>query len=216
MIKHAALLLATVACAAFSTLAHAESNVVTTGNAAAHLDFKVTIPAVLFLRVGTGALPTAMANNTTIDLIDFTVPSANVGDGTSIAASATAGDLTNGAVTVRVYGNGGNGATLNSTTTGQLTSAAGDTIPWTQITATAAALTATTAGYTNTGITHPTFNNGASGGSGTATALTGAGKLVRAESKWTFAYNNTAVYPAGTYGGANTQNGRVTYTLSQP
>ena len=102
-------------------MGHAESNLVNAGNATAHLDFRVTIPSTLFLRIGTGALPTAMANNATVDLMDFTVPAANIGDGTVVNAAATSGDLTNGAVTVRVYGNGGNGATLNSTTSGRAT-----------------------------------------------------------------------------------------------
>ena len=199
-------------------LSHAESNVATAASgalsASAKVDFRVKIPKVLFLRVGTGA--NTLANNTTVDLIDFDVPAANVGDGSSIAATAASGDLTNGAVTVRVFANGGNSATLNSTTTGQLNNGAGDTIPWTEIVASATPLAVATPGYTNAAIVHPAFNNGGSGGAGTATPLTGAGKVIRAESKWTFAYATTAPVPAGTYGGVNVQNGRVTYTASQP
>ncbi len=40
---------------------------------------------VLFLQVGTGTL---FANNGTIDLIEFVVPAANVGDGNPVAATA--------------------------------------------------------------------------------------------------------------------------------
>ena len=69
-------------------LANAESNVVTGAgalSASARLDFRVTIPKVLFLQVGTG---TSMATLATVNLIDFTVPAANVGDGSVINATA--------------------------------------------------------------------------------------------------------------------------------
>src|SRR5262249_23310603 len=86
-------------------LAHAESTFTSAGsNTTAHLDFQITIPRILFLQVGTG---TALANNTGINLITFTVPAANVGDGTVINASATSGDIGNGTVTARVIGNNG-------------------------------------------------------------------------------------------------------------
>ena len=42
------------------------------------------------------------------------------------------------------------------------------------------------------------------------------GKVVRRDAKWTYTYRNTTVPPAGTYGGVNTNNGRVTYTASVP
>jgi len=53
--------------------------------ASAHLDFQITIPKILYLRVGTG---TAMAANATINQIAFSVPAANVGDGSVISATA--------------------------------------------------------------------------------------------------------------------------------
>ena len=206
---------------ALPMLSHAESDfqTATSGSltATARLDFRVTIPKVLFLRVGTGGAGT-LGTSGTIDLIDFAVPAANLGNGTAVAATAASGDLTNGAVTVRVFANGGtNNVTLNSTTTGLMKNSAGDTINWADITVTAAALPTATAGYTNAGITHPTFNNTAGGGAGTATTLTPpASKVVRLEGKWTFAYANTAAIPAGTYGGTTALNGRVTYTAVQP
>jgi hypothetical protein len=199
--------------------AQAESNFAT-GTAAAvpivaaKLDFRITIPRVLYLRVGTG---TDSANNTAVDTIDFAPAAANVGSGTAVAATAASGDLTNGAVTVRIYGNNGN-ITLNSANTGPLNnSVAAQTIPWSQIAVTPAALAATTAGYTNGAITHPTFNAGAAGGAGTATMLTAsATNMVRQEGKWTFSYANTVLPTAGTYGGVNVNAGRVTYTASMP
>jgi hypothetical protein len=197
-------------------LARAESTTINpaaaASAAAARLDFKVTVPAVLYLRVGTGAVVGA-ANDATVNLIDFAVPAANLGDGTSVAASAGSGDLTNGAVTVRLFSNFGTNVSLNSAVAGQLLNAAGDVIPWTQIAVASAALAATTAGYTNTGITHPAFS--ATNGNGTATTLTAASRLVRQEGKWTFTFANTTAFPAGTYGAAPGSNGRVTYTATQ-
>lgn len=178
----------------------------------AKLNFTVVIPSVLYLAVGTN---TTLAANATVDSLVFTVPAANVGDSTVIAG--VGGDQLAGAVTVRVFSNVG-GATgnvnLNSTTTGQLSNGT-STIPWTQISVAGAALAATTAGYTNGAITHPTFNNAAGGGVGaTPTLLTAVGKVVRQEGKWTFSYANTAAYPAGTYGGTAVKNGIVTYTAT--
>jgi hypothetical protein len=184
----------------------------TTGSTAtARLDFTIVIPQVLFLRVGTSAGNTS--TTATVDATTFTVPAANVGDASVIAG--VGGDLTLGAVTVRVYGNGGN-ISLNSTTTGPLTTGtAGETIAWSQISVAGAALAATTSGFTNASITHPAFNTGASGGAGTASTLTATNRLVRVEGKWTYSYLNANIPAAGTYGGTIAKNGRVTYTATQ-
>lgn len=200
------------------SLALAEStsiNPATTGSAAsARLDFTVVIPAVLYLRVGAGNAIGA-ANNGTINAMTFTVPGANIGDGTPVAGSVASGDLGNGSVTVRVFSNFGTNVSLNSTTTGQLSNGSGDNIPWTQIAVVAAADPTPIAGFTNTGIAHPTFNNGVAGGAGTATVLAAASKLVRQQGQWTFSYSNANLVPAGTYGTSIANNGRVTYTATQ-
>ena len=187
-------------------------NPATAGSVAtARVDFTIIIPQSLFLRVGTSSGNTA--TDGTIDSIVFTVPAANVGDGTVIAG--VGGDLTAGAVTVRVYGNGGN-ISLNSNTTGPLNDGVvGENIPWSQINVASAALAATTPSFTNAAITHPAFNLGAGGGAGTATTLTAVGKVVRVEGKWTYTYLNTIVPAAGTYGATVARNGRVTYTATQ-
>jgi hypothetical protein len=205
--------------ALLATPARAESTYNTSATAgstaAARLDFSIVIPQVLFLRVGTSAGNTSTTG--TVDAPTFTVPIASVGNGTAIAG--TGGDLTAGAVTVRVYNNGGGNVSLNSTTTGPLTNGfAGEpTIPWSQITVVGAALPATTAGYTNAAITHPAFNTAAAGGLGTATTLTATNRVVRFEGKWTYSYANTAIagLMPGTYGGTAAKNGRVTYTATQ-
>lgn len=195
-------------------LAHAESTTVNPAivgsTASAKLDFTVVIPAVLYLRVGTGNAIGA-ANNATVDSLSFTVPGANLGDSTVIAG--VGGDLTAGAVTVRVFSNLGTNVSLNSSVSGQLINGTGDTIPWTQIAVATAPLATTTAGYTNAGLTHPTFS--ATSGNGTAVTLAPASKMVRQEGKWTFTYANSNAYPAGTYGSTILNNGRVTYTATQ-
>jgi hypothetical protein len=190
---------------ASSLSAHAESNVQTGAGAltaTARLDFRVTVPKVLFLQVGTG---TALTTNTAINLIDFVVPAANVGDGTSIAATAASGDLGNGAVTARVIGNNGD-VTLTSTTLGALGNGAGDTLSFAQIGTASAVLTSATA------LAAPALADGAT----TSTTVPATGRIVNRDARWTFSFLNTAAVPSGTYGGAGTNNGRVTYTATMP
>ena len=187
---------------------HAESATVTGGgalNTAARLDFSITIPKVLFLRVGTGGLYGA-ASNGTINLIDFQVPVANIGDGTSITATAASGDLANGAVTALLRSNAGV-VTLLAATTGALTNATADTIPWSEI------------GIASSNLVAPAFAN--TFPHLAALPLTGnsanfapapVAKVTNVGSTWTFTYKNTNTVPFGTYG--PTANGRVTYTAS--
>lgn len=188
------------------------SSAATGSTASGRLDVSITVPAVLYLRIGTGSA-VAAANNPTIDALTFTVPAANIGDGTVISAAAGNGDQGNGAVTVRVFSNVGTNVSLNSNVAGQLKSPAGDTIPWSQIAVASAALPVPSSGYTNGPITHPAFS--ATAGNGTATTLTAVGKLLRVEGRWTFSYSNTSVVPAGTYGSTVANFGRVTYTATQ-
>lgn len=181
--------------------AHAESNFVTGGgtlNAAARVDFQITIPNTLFLQVGTGTL---FANNTAVDLIEFNVAAASIGDGNSVAATAGSGDLGNGSVTAIVRANGGN-ATLGASTAGAIGNGAGDLINWNEITTTVTALS------TGTVLPAPVLANGASAN----VPLAAVAGVVNQDARWTYAYDNTAVVPAGVY--AN--NGRVTYTASLP
>lgn len=187
-------------------VASAESNFVT-GNggltANARLDFQITVPKILYLRVGTGS---TFADNTTVNLIDFTVPAANVGDGTVVNASAGSGDLGNGAVTARVIGNNG-AINFSSTTSGALGNGAGDTISYSAIATTVASLS------TPTTLSHPTLADATT----TSVTLTPAsGKVINRDAQWTYSYTNSAIVAPGTYGGVNTNNGRVTYTASMP
>jgi hypothetical protein len=97
---------------------------------------------------------------------------------------------------------------LVATATGALSDGAGDTIPFTQIT-TAAAVN--TASYTL--LPAPVLSNGTSS---TVTLTAPAAKIINADAKWTFSYANSVTPPGGTYGGVNTNNGRVTYTATMP
>ena len=213
--KKLALVSALILSSLLATTAQAESQFVNpaiaTSTAWAKLDFTIIIPQVLFLRVGTSS--GNAASDTTVNGIVYTVPGADVGNG--VAVNGVGGDLTAGAVTVRVYGNGGN-ISLNSNTTGPLHNGTpAENIAWSQISVATAALATGTPGFTNTAITHPAFNTGASGGTGTASTLTATGKVVRVEGQWTYTYLNANAVAAGTYGGTVAKNGRVTYTATQ-
>ncbi len=200
----AGLLLAGIA--ALPNAAHAESKFVTGTasplTASANLDFTVTIPKFVYLRIGTG---TPVANNTTVDGLVYTVPAADVGNG--VAVAGTGGDLTAGQVTARVLGNNGTIA-FSSTTLGAMNNGAGDTISWAEMDVAVASNT------TATVLSHPTLVDGSS--TSVSLPTTSGAKVTNLDAKWTFSYKNTNVVAAGTYGGVNTQNGRVTYAVSMP
>ncbi len=190
-----------------SMWAQAESDVTIgaagTSTAIAKLDFKITIPKVLFLQVGTGTL---FADNTAVDLIDFVVPVASIGNGTAIAATSASGDSGNGTVTARVFGNNGP-VTLTSTTAAALNNGLGDTISYSQIAVTASVFNSATA------LPAPALADAAV----TSTTVPAVAKIVNRDAKWTYRYLNTAAAAAGTYGGASgLNNGRATYTATMP
>lgn len=181
-------------------LASAESQLISgAGNAAARLDFRVIVPRVLFLGVGTGAAAATPANNTTIDTVtfDYTTNPAAVGGG----AGAPAGAVTGNVVPVRVIGNNGQ-ITLAASTTGALTNATADTIDWSEITATSNLVA----------LPSPVIPNTGTGAASNVTLSSGT-RVTDRSANWTFSYANTAVVAPGTYG---TTNGRVTYTASMP
>ncbi|MFM6932200.1 MAG: hypothetical protein ACKOUT_08155 [Novosphingobium sp.] len=194
-----------VAISTFAGAAQAESKFVTgttSLTASANLDFTVTIPKFVYVRIGTG---TSMANNTSVDNLVYSVPAANVGDGTAI--SGTGGDLTAGQVTARVIGNNGTIA-FSSTTLGALSNGTGDSISWSQMNVAVATNTSATA------LSHPSLVDGST--TSINLAPTSGTKVTNLDAKWTFTYKNQNVVAAGTYGGVNTNNGRVTYAVSMP
>jgi len=188
-------------------LVNAESNFqtgVTALTATAHVDFQITIPKFLFLRVGTGTGTAAggFATNATIDEITWAPTAAQVGTG---ALAGTGGDLTGGVETAVVVANNGIVA-LSSTTTSALSDGAGDTISYGQITTTASHNT------TATTLAAPALADGAT----TSINLPVVGKITQLDAKWAYTYANNTVPVAGTYGGVNVNGGRVTYTAALP
>lgn len=158
-------------------------------SATARLNMRVTVPRVLFLRVGRG---TNFADSTLIDRVTFTVSAANVGSGAPIAGVNTPA----GPLVARVLSNGGNVSFRASGVLNGLAKGA-RRIPWTQI-------VASTSGGT---LPHPAIGNGVAGAVSTLSAVAG---VVNQTSTWTFNYSNSNPVEFGTY------NGRVTYTASVP
>jgi hypothetical protein len=195
-------------------LVHAESNVQTgaataTPGATAHVDFQITIPKVLFLRVGTGstyATGNALTNVATVDLIQFAPAAGTVGNGTAVAG--TGGDLGGGVVTAAIVSNSGT-VTYGATNAGPISDGLGDTISYSNITTTAAKLTSATA------LAPPVLVDGTST---TQTLTPPASKFITADATWTYKLTNATTFnpPAGTYGGVATATGRVTYTATMP
>jgi hypothetical protein len=175
-------------------------------SASAQVNFSIVIPRTLYLRVGTGSTyPGTQTTNANIDTITFSPAVGSVGNGTAVAG--TGGDLgTTKGETAAIITNS-TSVSLTAMTTGALTDANGDTIPFTTITTSQSALTS---GYT-------LLQAPALPASGTSTAVTltaAAGKTIAADAQWAFSYANATVPPAGTYGAGGGTNGLVTYTAT--
>ncbi|HEV8017203.1 MAG TPA: hypothetical protein VGP32_01435 [Steroidobacteraceae bacterium] len=189
-------------------LCQAESTVNTGGasplTATAHLDFAITIPKFIYVRInsGTGNGSGGWATGGTIDEIVWTLTPASVGTGA--LAPTAGGDIATGVSTAAVVGNNGN-ITFGTTTAGTLNDTTGDSISFATISATAAHLS------TGTTLPFPGLADGAT----TNTTLTAVGKVVQQDAKWTWSYSNATVPPQGNYGGINTNNSRVTFTASE-
>jgi hypothetical protein len=120
-----------------------------------------------------------------------------------LAALAASGDLGNGTETAVVVANNGT-VTLSSTTTGALSDGTGDNLSFATITTAAAHNTSATT------LAAPALADGVT----TSVPIAAVGKIVQQDAKWTYSYSNATIPPAGTYGGVNVNNGRVTYTAS--
>ena len=203
--KTSLLLKSTLALAlATPLLASAESQLITgAGSAVARLDFRVIVPRVLFLGVGTGAAAATPATNATIDTVTFDYTTNPEAVGTGVAG--VAGAITGNVVPVRVVGNNGQ-VSLTAATTGALTNAAtpADTIPWSEITVSS----------NLPGLPSPVIPATATGASSNVLISSGT-KVTDHSAVWTYSYANSAVVAPGTYG-TSTGNGRVIYTASMP
>lgn len=185
-------LLATALLAVTPLVAQAESNFASGPgklSASAQLDFAVTIPQVLLLQVGA-------SNSISKITFDLSGNAAALGTG---PVAGTGGDLLGGKVTAKLLGNVGD-VTLSSATNGALSNgAAGDTISYSQITATSSNGFAPPA-LADTGIT--------------SVPVSATNKIINKSAEWTYSYANAAVVAPGTYGAGTT--GRVTYTAAMP
>lgn len=176
----------------------------------------------LFLHVGNGAvsgasgtLNAAPGTSGAINLVQVTVPMAQMGTGTDLPMTS------NSTQSVSLYGDGNTScanpgsqvmigagfrrnsgatsATLTVNSPSALTNASGDTIPFSEISWTVSAAGSNAPNVIPAG----TFNGG------TQTLATVPGNTY-IENCHSYVYGNNAVRAAGTY------NGRVTYTLSSP
>jgi hypothetical protein len=190
----AAIVAAVAGLAAFSGVASAASQVgATSANAA--LDFRITVPSVVFLQVGTGAFRQDVG---TVNEIAFAPTPAQF---TALQpVTGTGGDQGGGAVTVRVFGNIGQ---LQLTSAASTLTNGTDTIDWSQITV-----------VSDSG----DIPHGAFGANGAITAvplaLNGSGnsnsRVTNLSDQWTYSYANSAEVNTGVY------TGRVTYTVAAP
>ena len=188
--------LVAASCAPLTVMAEATSvNGSTPLSAAARLDFQINIPGILRFRVGSDA--------GAIDLVQFSPSGEDLGNGTDIAG--TGGDLTGGEVTVDLFSNAGQ-ITITPTNSGTagLESADGDTISYAEI---------LTESSDASVLPVPVLSN--AGGTTSEPPPTSGTRVTNLTESWTYTYDNTAVYPEGTYGGA-TRGGRVTYTAATP
>ena len=145
-------------------------------SATAALDFRVAVPRIIYLQVGTGAAFTDVA---TVDLVTFVLTAAQVTGGGAVVGTSGA------AITARVLGNGGN-VTFSAAGSGTgLTNTGLATIPWSQITGTGSA-----------GLPHPAI--------GGSTVLAAAAGIVNQTTTFTFSYANATQLAAGDYNGTVT------------
>lgn len=189
-----------LACSFAALAAHAETSSDDGAgalSAASRLDLSMVIPRFLTFRVGTAGA--------TIDQITFTVPVASVGNSTPVAG--TGGDAGGGsAANVSVIGNGGQVTITesnNSAGLGLKHATLSDSIPYASI-----ATTSSDAANLNA----PALSNARGN---TSTPALSASNVTSRSAIWTYAYANTLLASAGTYG-TNAKGGRVTYTAAMP
>lgn len=182
------------ACGAIVSTAQADSSFVTGAGAitaTTNLDFRIIIPKFIRFQVGSAGA--------TVDLVEFSVPAANVGNATPVART------NGGVVPVLLQGNGGNISLVGTTTgAGGLTNGS-EFISYAEITSSSS----------NAQLNAPTLVDNAASATVTVTPNVGA-SVVNRTADWTFVYDNSNIVAAGTYGGVNVNNGRVVYTASLP
>jgi hypothetical protein len=164
-------------------------------SASVTLNHQITYPSFLRFQVGAAGAGISAIN------CDLSAQAANLGNGTDLACLG--GDVGGGVSTVQVQSNAGQ-IRLTATTAGALVSGA-NTIPYGEIKTTT----------NDASLPAPSLPS-AGGTSGSVNVALNAGSVTNRIANWSYQFDNTAVYPAGTYGGVNVNNGRVTYTASSP
>jgi hypothetical protein len=164
-------------------------------SASVTLNHRITYPRFLRFQVGAAGAGISAIN------CDLSAQAANLGNGTNL--NCTGGDLGGGVSTVLVQSNAGQ-IRLTATTLGALVSGA-NTLPYSEITTT-----------TNDANLPSPVLPAAGGTSGSVNVAINAGSVTNRTANWTYQFDNSTVYRSGTYGGANVNNGRVTYTASSP
>jgi hypothetical protein len=186
-----------------STASSSSNQAVTTQ---ANLDFIINMGKFVFLRVGTGAYPSA---STTIDTVSFalspTIPAGSVvpatGNNQSVAWSGAApGNSVSAPTTlpVEIRGNVGS-IRLSATATAPLTSGT-NSIPLSQI------LIATS----DSNLPAPTVPDSGVGPSVTVSGTSFSGLVTQRLANWTFSYVNSVTPVAGAY------TGQITFTAASP
>ncbi|MGE0310313.1 MAG: hypothetical protein AB7P21_01640 [Lautropia sp.] len=192
------------ALAAASSLAQAESRLSAAASgsitATAKLTVNVTVPKILYLRVG-GA-------GTAVDAVNFVVGGSGLG-ALPMNDATFAGAVPIGPGTVGVTDtDASNGAGIVSAQLWSNTGTATLACASSAITSGTAALVKTDFKVTSTGtLAHPGGDLGCTGGATNVGTAGGAGAF---SGTWSFAYSPSAMPAAGTY------TGTVTYTATQP
>jgi hypothetical protein len=190
----AALWLLAASAAAPAALAGTATDNAAPYSASTTLNHRITYPRFLRFRVGAAA---------GIALVDCNMNAQVASLGSGLDLGCGGGSLGGGASTVEVKSNAGQ-IRLTATTLGALTSG-GNTIPYSEI------VTASD----NASLPPPALP--ANGGTSAAVLVAlGAGGVTDQSAVWTYAFDNSNLYVAGTYGGVNANNGRVTYTAASP
>ncbi len=144
-----------------------------------NLNFSITIPRFVFLRVGSAASVNTLAYAPTVTQIV---------NNTGVLATGGDTGTGNSDVTVQVIGNGGGNVTLTAVTGAANLVSGGNNMPWTTLTATSPTGT----------VTAPPFNSG-------STVLTPASGVVNQSGSWRYTWNSGgAIFRSGTYTGTVT------------
>ena len=161
--KHLIALAAVAAAVAVPMSAQAESDINTVAavgqSASARLNFRVTVPNVIYLQVGTGS---AFSDITTVDEVLFSLTAGQVTTPGAVAASGAG-------VTARILGNGGNvSLTALGAAGGLVNTPMSSSIAWSAITGTSSSAS----------LPHPAIGNGVAGAASSLTAVAGIVNLL--------------------------------------